>query len=100
MFKNLDDEVNYELTLIIDPKYLEKYMKINPNFLDSLGNVKKYLLDRPFESFTQLSDENDSLSVSRSKSINQSIKKDFYLSRKMAGIEYPSGLVLLRIVFD
>lgn len=94
------DVTSYLLTLYISPEKLGRWLNLNPNFISGTGKLKKDLLDRPFNSFTQLVDENDVRNVSVAKKLNQDIKKDFYFARKMSGIDYPSGLVSLRIVFD
>lgn len=98
--KNKDGETFYEITLHVDPNILKRYFRINPNLLDALERIKKHMVDTPFEHFTQIADENDGRSMQVVKNITQSIKKDFYLARKMAGIDYPSGLANLRIVFN
>ena len=64
------------------------------------GKLKKDLTDRPFKSFTPIVDENNAKSLAVSKKLNQDIKRDFYLARRMSGIEFPSGLVSLRIVLQ
>ena len=94
------DDTSYILTLYIDTNYLRKYLEISPNFLSGTGKIKSDLLDRPFNSFSQIVDETNSHSFNQSKKMTQDIKKDFYLARKMSGIDYPSGLVSLRIVFE
>ena len=99
MYK-IGDETFYDLTIHVDPKYLEWFFELNPNFIDATGKLKKDLLDRPFTNFTQIANENDYTSVARSKNVTNAIKKDFYLARKMSGIDYPTGAVSLRIVFD
>lgn len=99
MFKE-GDETSYLLTLFVDPHYLRKYLQISPNFIDGTGKIKKDLTDRPFNSFTQIVDESNPTSVNNAKKMTQDIKKDFYLARKMSGVEFPSGLVSLRIVFQ
>lgn len=97
---NDGDDTSYLLTLFVDPYSLKKYLEISPNFISGTGKIKKDLTDRPFNSFTQIVDETNSYSVNVSKKMNQDIKKDFYLARKMSGLEFPSGLVSLRIVFQ
>lgn len=94
------DDTSYILTLYIDTNYLRKYLEISPNFLSGTGKIKSDLLDRPFNSFSQIVDETNSHSFNQSKKMTQDIKKDFYLARKMSGFEFPSGLVSLRIVFQ
>ena len=94
------DDTSYILTLYIDTNYLRKYLEISPNFISGTGKIKSDLLDRPFNSFSQIVDETNSHSFNQSKKMTQDIKKDFYLARKMSGIDYPSGLVSLRIVFE
>lgn len=99
IFKEGDD-TSYLLTLFVDPYSLRKYLEISPNFISGTGKIKKDLTDRPFNSFTQIVDETNSTSVNNAKKLTQNIKKDFYLARKMSGVEFPSGLVSLRIVFQ
>lgn len=99
MYK-IGEETFYDLTLHVDPKYLKWYFEINPNLIDGTGRLKKELMDRPFTNFTQIANDSDYTSLSRSKNITSSIKKDFYLARKMSGIDYPTGVVSLRIVFN
>ena len=82
MFSDGDD-TSYLLTLFVDPNSLKKYLEISPNFISGTGKIKKDLTDRPFNSFTQIVDETNSYSVNMSKKMNQDIKKDFYLARKM-----------------
>ena len=94
------DDTSYILTLYVNTNYLRKYLEISPNFVSGTGKIKSDLLDRPFNSFSQIVDETNSHSFYQSKKITQDIKKDFYLARKMSGIDYPSGLVSLRIVFE
>ena len=94
------DDTSYILTLYIDTNSLRKYLEISPNFVSGTGKIKSDLLDRPFNSFSQIVDETNSYSVNQSKKMTQDIKKDFYLARKMSGLEFPSGLVSLRIVFQ
>lgn len=94
------DDTSYILTLYVDTNYLRKYLEISPNFISGTGKIKSDLLDRPFNSFSQIVDETNSHSFNQSKKMTQDIKKDFYLARKMSGIDYPSGLVSLRIVFE
>lgn len=94
------DDTSYILTLYIDINYLRKYLEISPNFISGTGKIKSDLLDRPFNSFSQIVDETNAHSFNQSKKMTQDIKKDFYLARKMSGIDYPSGLVSLRIVFE
>lgn len=94
------DDTSYILTLYVDTNYLRKYLEISPNFISGTGKLKSDLLDRPFNSFSQIVDETNSHSFNQSKKMTQDIKKDFYLARKMSGIDYPSGLVSLRIVFE
>ena len=88
------------MTLYVDLNKLKNYLDINPNFISGTGKLKKDLTDRPFNSFTPIADETNARSLSVSKKLNQDIKRDFYLSRKMSGIEFPSGLVSLRIVLQ
>lgn len=94
------DDTSYILTLYVNTNYLRKYLEISPNFISGTGKLKSDLLDRPFNSFSQIVDETNSHSFNQSKKMTQDIKKDFYLARKMSGIDYPSGLVSLRIVFE
>jgi hypothetical protein len=94
------DETSYIMTLYVDLNKLKNYLDINPNFISGTGKIKKDLTDRPFNSFTPIADETNDRSLSVSKKLNQDIKRDFYLSRKMSGIEFPSGLVSLRIVLQ
>lgn len=96
-----DDEItSYLLTLYVNTEKLKKWLTINSNFFSGTGKLKKDLVDRPFNSFTQLVDETDLQAVSTAKKLTQDMKKDFYLARKMSGIDYPSGLVSLRIVLQ
>ena len=95
-----DETTSYLLTLYVNTEKLKRWLSISPNFFSSTGKLKKDLVDRPFNSFTQLVDETDSRAVSMAKKLTQDIKKDFYLARKMSGMEYPSGLVSLRIVLQ
>jgi hypothetical protein len=97
---NDGDDTSYLLTLFVDPYLLMKYLEINPNFISGTGKIKKDLTDRPFNSFSQIVDETNTYSVNVSKRMTQDIKKDFYLARKMSGLEFSSGLVSLRIVFQ
>jgi hypothetical protein len=97
---NDGDDTSYILTLFVDPYSLMKYLEISPNYISGTGKIKKDLTDRPFNSFTQIVDETNPYSVNASKKMTQNIKKDFYLARKMSGLEFPSGLVSIRIVFQ
>ena len=94
------DETSYIMTLYIDSNRLKNYLDISPNFISGTGKLKKDLTDRPFNSFTPIVDETNTRSLAVSKKLNQDIKRDFYLSRKMSGIEFSSGLVSLRIVLQ
>lgn len=96
----INNEIVYILTLVCDSKILNTYFEISKNFFNSLGKLKKDLVDRPLSSFTQLSDENNVSSTNRSKNLQSDVKKTFYLGRKMSGVEFPSGPVILRIVLQ
>jgi len=93
------DDVEYTLTLFCDGKKFQSYLPISPNFIDGTGKLKKDLLDRPFNHFVSVTDNNQS-NVGRAKTLETSLKKDFYLARRMAGSEFKSGPVTLRIVLQ
>lgn len=94
------DETSYLMTIFVDSNRLRRYLDISPNFISGTGKLKKDLTDRPFNSFMQMVDETKSKDVVVAKKLTQDIKRDFYLSRKMSGTEFPSGLVSIRIVLQ
>ena len=96
---NPEDELYYILKLYIDPKILERYFQINPNLIDGTGKLKKDLTDRPFNSFTGIAKDDDR-NQNVARKLQQDMKKDFYLARKMSGQGNPAGPVILDIVFD
>jgi hypothetical protein len=57
------------------------------------------LLDRPFNHFVSVTDNNQS-NIGRAKTLETSLKRDFYLARRMSGSEFKSGPVTLRIVLQ
>ena len=67
--------------------------------LDGTGKLKKDLLDRPFNHFVSVTDNNQS-NIGRAKTLETSLKRDFYLARRMSGSEFKSGPVTLRIVLQ
>ena len=95
---NPDDELYYILKIYVDPKILGKYLQINPNLIDATGKIKKDLTDRPFNDFMTLA-KDDSSNQSSARKLQQDMKKDFYLARKMSGQGNPAGPVVLDIVF-
>lgn len=96
---NPKDELYYILKIYVDPKMLGRYIEINPNFIDATGKLKKDLTDRPFNEFTRIAKDDDR-NQNVAKKLQQDIKKDFYLARKMSGQGNPAGPVILDIVFD
>ena len=96
---NPEDELYYILKLYIDPKILERYFQINPNLIDGTGKLKKDLTDRPFNSFTGIAKDDDR-NQNVARKLQQDMKKDFYLARKMSGQGNPSGPVVFDIVFN
>lgn len=100
VYKDINsEEVEYELTLFCDGKRLQSFLPISPNFIDGTGKLKKDLLDRPFNHFVSITDNNQS-NIGRAKTLETNLKKDFYLVRRMAGSDFKSGLVKLRIVLQ
>ena len=96
---NPKDELYYILKIYVDPKMLGRYIEINPNLIDATGKLKKDLTDRPFNEFTRIAKDDDR-NQNVAKKLQQDIKKDFYLARKMSGQGNPAGPVILDIVFD
>ena len=94
-----DDDVEYTLTLFCDGKRFQSFLPISPNFIDGTGKLKKDLLDRPFNHFLSLTDDNQS-NIGRAKTLETNLKRDFYLARRMAGSDFKSGPVKLRIVLQ
>lgn len=100
VYKDINnEEVEYVLTLFCDGKRLQSFLPISPNFIDGTGKLKKDLLDRPFNHFVSITDNNQS-NIGRAKTLETNLKKDFYLVRRMAGSDFKSGLVKLRIVLQ
>lgn len=93
------DETEYTLTLFCDGKKIQNYLPLSKNFIDGTGKLKKDLLDRPFNDFTMITTNNTS-DVNKSKSLESSLKRDFYLARRMSGTQFKSGPVTLRIVLQ
>lgn len=93
------EDVEYTLTLFCDGKKIQSYLPVSPNFIDGTGKLKKDLLDRPFNHFVSVTDNNQS-NVGRAKTLETSLKRDFYLARRMSGSEFKSGPVTLRIVLQ
>ena len=80
-------------------KKFQSFLPISPNFIDGTGKLKKDLLDRPFNHFVSVTDNNQS-NIGRAKTLETNLKRDFYLARRMAGSEFKSGPVKLRIVLQ
>ena len=100
VYKDINnEEVEYVLTLFCDGKRLQSFLPISPNFIDGTGKLKKDLLDRPFNHFVSITDNNQS-NIGRAKTLEINLKRDFYLVRRMAGLDFKSGLVKLRIVLQ
>ena len=93
------DDVEYTLTLFCDGKRFQSCLPISPNFIDGTGKLKKDLLDRPFNHFVSVTDDSQS-SNGRAKTLETNLKRDFYLARRMAGSDFKSGPVKLRIVLQ
>ena len=93
------EDVEYTLTLFCDGKKFQSYLPVSPNFIDGTGKLKKDLLDRPFNHFVSVTDDSQS-NIGRAKTLETNLKRDFYLARRMAGSDFKSGAVKLRIVLQ
>ncbi len=93
------EDVEYTLTLFCDGKKIQSYLPVSPNFIDGTGKLKKDLLDRPFNHFVSVTDNSQS-NIGRAKTLETNLKRDFYLARRMAGSDFKSGAVKLRIVLQ
>jgi ribosome-associated toxin RatA of RatAB toxin-antitoxin module len=90
----------YVMTIQVDYKRLQRYFQFNPSLVSGSGKLNKQYTDTPFKTFTQIADNRMSIAMSQSKSLEQNLKKDFYMARKMGGGGFPARLVNLRIVLN
>lgn len=90
----------YVMTMQVDFKRLQRYFQFNPSLVSGSGKLNKQYTDTPFRTFTQIADDKIPISVNQSKNLEQNLKKDFYMSRKMAGSGFPAKVVNLRIVLN
>lgn len=90
----------YTMTIYVDFKRLQRYFQFSPSLISGSGKLNKQYTDTPFNSFVPIADERIPIAVNQSKNLDQSLKKDFYMARKMGGSNFPAKLLNLRIVLN
>lgn len=94
------DDDAYLMTIHVDFKRLQRYFQFNPSLVSGSGKLNKQYTDTPFTSFTSIADDRVPIAINQSKNLDQNLKKDFYMARKMGGATFPAKLLNLRIVLN
>lgn len=94
------DNDQYLMKINVDYKKLQRYIQLQPNLVSATGKLNRQYTDKPVASFLTLVDDRIPTSISQAKALEQSIKRDFYLARRMSGGDFPAKVLNLRIVLE
>jgi ribosome-associated toxin RatA of RatAB toxin-antitoxin module len=94
------DEESYLMTIFVDFKRLQRYFQFNPTYISGSGKLNKQYTERPFNNFISIADERVPTSQNQAKNLEQNLKKDFYMARKMVGSSFPAKVLRLGIVLQ